>query len=613
MRRMSPRLVWVLGAIALAGCKRGDPSAEATASASASSAAVAASAASAQPPMPADIGKNSVAEAMPEGRPQLGITSFVAMVYKEPRDTSKRIGYLRLGTKVPRSDEPVSTKGCEGGWYEIAPRGFVCAGKEATTDMESPILKAASRRPDLTAALPYRYGFVRAVLPLYLKVPTAEEQHKSEFKLKDHLTWYEENKETVDKVALGAWDVPLDERGVPIKGKELGELGQRKNSLEAGLGVLFGGETDNDPPPFWLEGGRRAIPNVSDFAVPEYAVFADRARRFTGLALIGSFQAGEESLNRRFAVTTDLRLAPTTKLKPDTGSPWHGLEIEDPSILPFAFVREQGAARFSISGGSATRGEELAHRSVVPLSGKIKRADAGEKYLATKSDDFVRASDVGIVIAPRTWPKAAEAGEKWIDVSLSQQTLVLWEGKRPVYATLVSTGREEYPTLTGEFRIKNKHITATMDSNESSDVGGAPVRQTAQKSKGEPKAEPKKDPKKDKKKDPKKKDAKPKEGGAPAVIPKKGDGEYGVTKRRGEGTYALRDVPYIQYFAAGFALHAAYWHDVFGKQRSHGCVNLSPIDAHRVFKWTEPAIPDGWHAINTGEEFGEGTTVIVHE
>jgi hypothetical protein len=42
-------------------------------------------------------------------------------------------------------------------------------------------------------------------------------------------------------------------------------------------------------------------------------------------------------------------------------------------------------------------------------------------------------------------------------------------------------------------------------------------------------------------------------------------------------------------------------------------VNLSPIDAHRVFKWTEPAVPEGWHAVISGEEHGEGTVVIVHE
>lgn len=610
-----------LSAALLCACQRGQHT-EASASASAEGSA-SAPLADTPPPTPT-FGKNSVAAPMPEGKPLLGITSFAAIVYAEPRDTSKRLGYLRLGAKVPRSEEPAGTKGCPGGWYEISPKGYVCAGKDATTNLEEPVLAAASRRPDLTAALPYRYGFVRAVLPLYLKVPTSAEQEKSEFKLKEHLEWYEANKAEVDRVKLGAWDVPLDERGVPIRGKGLGDLGQRKTSLEISLGEHFGGQSDNDPLPFWLQGGQRTIPNVSDFEVPESAIFADRARRFTGLAFVGSFQTGPESLNRRFAITTDLRLAPTTKLKPDTGSPWHGVEIDDAAELPFAFVREQGAVRYVSSGGSATGGDELPFRSVVKLNGKLKRV-GGEKFYVASDGDLVRASDVGLVVAPRTFPKAAEDGEKWIEVNVTEQTLVLWEGKRPVYATLVSTGRQEYPTVLGEFRIKNKHITATMDSDESSSVGGGAPRRAAR---GEESAPAKSDPPKDSKKktDPKdkKKGAKPepkaaakpgaKAGAQPAEkIPSRGDGEYGVTKRRGEGTYQLRDVPYIQYFAAGYALHAAYWHDVFGKQKSHGCVNLSPIDAHRVFMWTEPAVPDGWHALNSGDELGEGTVVIVHE
>ena len=78
--------------------------------------------------------------------------------------------------------------------------------------------------------------------------------------------------------------------------------------------------------------------------------------------------------------------------------------------------------------------------------------------------------------------------------------------------------------------------------------------------------------------------------------------EYGVTMRRGSGAYELRDVPWIQYFAAGYALHGAYWHDVFGVPRSHGCINLAPIDARYVFMWTEPSVPEGWHGFNVGAE-----------
>jgi len=48
---------------------------------------------------------------------------------------------------------------------------------------------------------------------------------------------------------------------------------------------------------------------------------------FTLLLAIGSFVAGADALSRRFAITTDLRLVPATKIKPDTGSPWHGVEL----------------------------------------------------------------------------------------------------------------------------------------------------------------------------------------------------------------------------------------------------------------------------------------------
>jgi len=91
------------------------------------------------------------------------------------------------------------------------------------------------------------------------------------------------------------------------------------------------------------------------------------------------------------------------------------------------------------------------------------------------------------------------------------------------------------------------------------------------------------------------------------------DPEYGITVRRGSANFELRDVPWIQYFAAGFALHGAYWHDVFGIPRSHGCVNLSPIDARLVFRWTDPPVPDNWHGINVGPDMGEGTAIYIHE
>lgn len=40
----------------------------------------------------------------------------------------------------------------------------------------------------------------------------------------------------------------------------------------------------------------------------------------------------------------------------------------------------------------------------------------------------------------------------------------------------------------------------------------------------------------------------------------------------------------------GAAVHAAYWHNEFGKARSHGCVNCLPEDAKWVWRWTMPHV-----------------------
>ena len=49
--------------------------------------------------------------------------------------------------------------------------------------------------------------------------------------------------------------------------------------------------------------------------------------------------------------------------------------------------------------------------------------------------------------------------------------------------------------------------------------------------------------------------------------------------------YYLDKVPWTMYFDGARALHAAYWRTMFGFPQSHGCVNLSPGDAHFLFDW----------------------------
>jgi hypothetical protein len=120
---------------------------------------------------------------------KLAATGMHVPIYAQP-NTTKKIGYLRLGAIVARSENSLGTDGCPGGWYGIAPQGFVCTGKHATLEIDTPLVKAASVRPDLNKPLPYSYGFMRSVSPLYLRMPSRGEQERQEYKLANHFRWF---------------------------------------------------------------------------------------------------------------------------------------------------------------------------------------------------------------------------------------------------------------------------------------------------------------------------------------------------------------------------------------------------------------------------------------
>jgi hypothetical protein len=72
----------------------------------------------------------------------------------------------------------------------------------------------------------------------------------------------------------------------------------------------------------------------------------------------------------------------------------------------------------------------------------------------------------------------------------------------------------------------------------------------------------------------------------------------------------IADVPWTIYFERPYAIHAAYWHEDFGERKSGGCVNLSPLDAERVFRWTDPELPKGWISVQGYGERG-GPFILI--
>ena len=61
-----------------------------------------------------------------------------------------------------------------------------------------------------------------------------------------------------------------------------------------------------------------------------------------------------------------------------------------------------------------------------------------------------------------------------------------------------------------------------------------------------------------------------------------------------DNAYMVQGVPWVLLFQGHNALHGAYWHNRFGNRKSHGCVNLAPLDARWVFDWVGPTLPYGW-------------------
>ncbi len=84
-----------------------------------------------------------------------------------------------------------------------------------------------------------------------------------------------------------------------------------------------------------------------------------------------------------------------------------------------------------------------------------------------------------------------------------------------------------------------------------------------------------------------------------------------MNSRQGaQETYAVDKVPWTAYFKDSYALHTAYWHSGFGRVRSHGCINLSPADAQRIYAWMGPHAAPGWREVYATDD-QPGTRVRI--
>ena len=141
--------------------------------------------------------------------------------------------------------------------------------------------------------------------------------------------------------------------------------------------------------------------------------------------------------------------------------------------------------------------------------------------------------------------------DKRVDVNLSTQTLIAYEYDKNVFETIISSGLNQgnpngigLNTPTGKFNIREKMPSKHMGRGSLvSDINA----------------------------------------------------------------YVLPGVPWTSFFtAAGHAFHGTYWHENYGAQMSHGCINMRCDEAKWLFRWLRP--------IHNGPQLyrrGHGTPVNI--
>lgn len=150
------------------------------------------------------------------------------------------------------------------------------------------------------------------------------------------------------------------------------------------------------------------------------------------------------------------------------GSTWAGVELEGEYTGPsFAWTNKKSTSVRADADPKAERIMKLPLRTRVPL---LEHRDVGDKRFWRVGDnlwiDGAELNEVHIVATPPSdvledWRASNTGNDQWIDVDVGEQTLVAYRGGRPVFATMISSGRGS-PTPRGNYPIWAKVASMTM-------------------------------------------------------------------------------------------------------------------------------------------------------
>jgi len=326
------------------------------------------------------------------------VSSGSVTVRRKPDVKSERLGLLRVGTSLRVDAERTFGGGCSQGWRAIFPRGWVC-------------LNAGVR----VGAEPIDKGMIDVADP---------DESRS--------------------MPLEYWRVSGP--GTPFFHRLPTFAEQDQADAEARRWLDVHGK---EPMPSHPQKRPKEVPGV----VKEYL----NAGYYVTIA------AEHERMKRRFLRTNRGAYARKYQLEQRKGSDFRGIVLaEGATDLPvYWVVREMPLrGRDTPNSGILTKSETtLPRRSRHSFVRKVRIGDYD--YYEDSNGMLLRAYAVG-----RSYKLKRPAGigpeERWIHVDLSEQTLVAYVGDRPVFTTIVSTGKEDGMTPVGIHRIQSKFVVTSM-------------------------------------------------------------------------------------------------------------------------------------------------------
>ncbi len=168
--------------------------------------------------------------------------------------------------------------------------------------------------------------------------------------------------------------------------------------------------------------------------------------------------------------------------------------------------------------------------AINPADGQIWYALLDDKF---QQQYFVQGKHIRLISDGELAPLSPDVPDedKLVVVNLTGQLLMAYEANQLVYATRVSTGGRlrsgTYTTPEGEYITYHKRPTRHMAAGDLASSG-----------------------------------------------------------------FDLPGVPWVTYIKEnGTSFHGTYWHNDYGRPRSHGCINMTPQAAKWLYRWTTPTVP----------------------